>query len=362
MKFRKILSHIYRKYQNSCLVSTLFGWFSTRKRYPKTQPIINYLDSSYPKIAFICDEMTWQDFKEECNSAYVTPSNWQDVFSRFMPDILFCESAWRGIDSEPNCWVNRVYKNPYSIYENRKDLFAILKFCRENNIKTVFWNKEDPVHFDNFSDTAMYFNYVLTTASECISKYNAKGCKNVGQLSFGFSSRMFYPDESIKKENTAIFAGSWNSGFFERCREMSEMFDFILARNIELIIYNRASDSKATTIQFPPKYRQYVRPRVKFEELGNIFRKSRYAININTVKDSETMFARRVFELMACGCIIISNESRGLHKLFGNTLWFYTKEFDHSKKDEYVKQNIDYVFKHHTCRQKLNDVLRFTNS
>jgi glycosyltransferase involved in cell wall biosynthesis len=362
MKIRKILSYLYRKLQNTCFGSTFFSWFYTRKPYPKTIPIINYTNPNYPKIAFICDEMTWQDFKDECNSAFVTPSNWLNVFSQFEPDILFCESTWRGIDLEPNCWAHRVYKNSNSIYENRKELLAILKHCKENRIKTVFWNKEDPVHFNKFFNTASKFDYVLTTAKECIHRYIEKGCKNVGQLSFGFSPKIFYPDESTKKENTAVFAGRWDTGYPERCREMSAIFDFVLAKNIELVIYNRASDSKATTLQFPQKYRQYVRPKVKFEELGEIFRKSLYAININTIKDSETMFARRVFELMACGCIIITNESRGLSSLFGDRIWFYNKDFDFSKKNIYLKQNIEYVFKQHTCRQKIEEILNFVDT
>jgi hypothetical protein len=74
MKFRQVLSYIYRKSQNYCLTSTFIDWISTKNSYPKTRPIINYTNSNNPKIAFICDEMTWQDFKGECNPAFITPS------------------------------------------------------------------------------------------------------------------------------------------------------------------------------------------------------------------------------------------------------------------------------------------------
>ncbi|MDR1091892.1 MAG: glycosyltransferase, partial [Prevotella sp.] len=133
---------------------------------------------------------------------------------------------------------------------------------------------------------------------------------------------IYYPDEKIAKQNTAVFAGSWYNQHPDRCKQMTKLFDFVLDHDIELIIYDRKSGTGHTSNQYPKKYSQYIRSAVSFDQLGDIFRKCRYAININTVTDSETMFARRVYEAMACGCIIISNESKGLRKTFEKKIWF----------------------------------------
>ena len=356
-----IIKFIKNFYLTAPLFYTLFFWKKTKRCYQKTTPITVNGKNGLPKIAFVCDEMTWQDFKNECNALFVTPSNWYEAFLNFKPDLFFCESAFRGIDAEPNSWEYRIYKNKLSFYENRKELFDVIKYCKRNNIPTIFFNKEDPILFNNkrvnFIDTALHFDYIFTTAMECIPEYKALGCKNVHQQGFGFSPSIFFPDESIKKENTAVFAGSWFSNYETRCFQMIELFDFIIAQGIELIIYNRFSDGKDPNKQFPIKYKPYIREKVKFDQLGDIFRRSRYAVNINTVTDSETMYARRVVEVMACGCIVISNESKGLRSIFGKNIWFLNEEFDHNAEENIKKENIQKVFQEFTCSQKIKEIL-----
>ncbi|MBL3684624.1 glycosyltransferase (plasmid) [Sinorhizobium meliloti] len=39
---------------------------------------------------------------------------------------------------------------------------------------------------------------------------------------------------------------------------------------------------------------------------------------MNTIKQSQTMFARRVFELLASNTVVVSNFSRGVRLLFGD--------------------------------------------
>jgi len=356
---RKLLSIVYRAMNATSLGASFIGWFYTRKKYPKTPPVICGGKPDLPRIAFVCDEMTWQNFKEECNAVFVTPANWREAFEKFKPEIFFCESAWRGIEAEKNCWDMRVWKNPKSRYENRKDLFNIVKYCKENGIKTVFWNKEDPTNFDVFVETALWFDYIFTTAEECIPRYKSRGCYRVYLLSFGVSDRIFYFDGAIKKENTAVFAGSWFADHPERCKDMRGIFDLVLAKNIELIIYDRQSGTKHSSMKYPEKYQKYIHPSVAYDELGNIYRKSRYAITINTVTDSETMFARRVFEIMACGCVVISNESKGLRAMFGKRIWFYRDDFDSSKEAEIVQQNVREVMEKHTCGKRMREMLSY---
>jgi spore maturation protein CgeB len=267
----------------------------------------------------------------------------------------------------------------YELYENRRQLLRILKRCKELGVATVFWAKEDPAYFQDavqdFTDTAMYFDHILTTAEECVPKYEQMGHKSVHLWPFGFSPEIFYPpgnklskadslsarnifckEEAATREQTAVFAGSWYRDQHRRCLDMEMLFDMVLSSGIELRIYDRNRVSGNSSAPFPEQYRPFVRDAVGYEALGDIFRNARYAININTTCDSASMFARRVYEAMACGCIIISNDSAGMRKQFGNRVWFVGENFSHSNEADIRLENINEVFLKHTWAARMRQL------
>ena len=323
-------------------------------------------------IAAICDPMTWQNLCHEHASVSLMPRTWREVLE-INPGqkvkFLFCEATWSGIIN--GCWRGQVYRDGRVFYENRRDLLEILERCKSEGIPTVFWAKEDPVYFQDavydFTDTALKFDYILTTAEECIPKYYAMGHQHVYLWPFGFSPGIYYPSEETQvglrssREDVAIFAGSWYIDHPRRCRDLLEIFEVVLDAGIPLRIYDRHRISGRSTRPFPEKYQPYVRDSVPYEALGDIYRNTEYTINVNTVCDSGTMFSRRVYEAMACGCIIISNESLGMRRQFGNNLWYVGESNEFSRFDpehkEYIRQrNIDIVFSSHTWNQRMEQL------
>ena len=241
-----------------------------------------------------------------------------------------------------------------------------MAYCKENGIPTVFWNKEDPLYFEdrhyNFANTALHFDHILTTTDECIPKYHELGHESAHLWMFGAAPRIFHaPEPDTEKENAAVFAGSWYPYYADRCRDTERVFDMVLEKGIELRIYDRQMYMGKGRNRFPAKYERYVRKPVKFEELGDIYRRAKYIININTVTDSHTMFARRVFEAMACGCVVISNHSDGLKNMFGPKIWFLDEPFDDAQWADITRENMTYVLQNHTCGQRwaqLNTLLK----
>jgi hypothetical protein len=61
--------------------------------------------------------------------------------------------------------------------------------------------------------------------------------------------------------------------------------------------------------------------KLEFNEIDRAYKGYKYAINLNTVKDAQTMFSRRAFELMASNTLMISNRSAGLKNTFGNLVF-----------------------------------------
>lgn len=371
------LYELYKKNNKSALISTCAYFFSDRiqplwdknRRYIcKTAKKDNSTSGaalkktmSEIKIAYVCDEMTFQSFSGETQSVYLTPWNWYEVLEREQPDVFFCESAWTGIKEYEGCWRGRIYKSCNVKYNNRKVLFQILDYCQKKHITTVFWNKEDPTYFGNkqydFIDTALKFDYIFTTCKECVEEYQKLGHKKVGTLPFGVSTRIYNPMDSGAKENVAIFAGSWYPEHKQRCIDMEKMFEQVLQSGIELKIYDRNYNNQRTVNHFPAKYEPYILGYIPFEEMGKVIKHARYAININSVLDSETMFARRVFEMMASNVCLISNESLGMRKMFTDRVWFVGEEFDRENINEICRENVQDVLKHHTNQVRMRQLL-----
>lgn len=341
------------------------SFFYTKKQYSKLN--IHISNKSSIKVAFICDEMTYKTFCEECHSVFLTPNNWKKVLKEWKPDFLFCESAWLGIQECKGCWRGKIYKNQTLKFDNRKTLLQILKFCQKNQIKTVFWNKEDPTYFGNqqydFVSTALLFDYIFTTCQECISEYKRLGHPKVFLLQFAANPLIYNPIHSTKKRNQAVFAGSWYGENKERCKEMRRIFDMVLHLGIELVIFDRNYGTTSFQKQFPEKYQPYVRPAVPFEQLGDIIKQSQYAININTVTESSTMFARRVFELILCNTVIISNPSAGMAAEFPNGIVFTDHSISISELEEAQKwkeKNICLVLKKHLNHNRFYQLCKET--
>ena len=350
--------------KKSLLVPTIKSYVYTRilpklKPKPPIQVSIPVDKQGQLPILAVCDPMTWKNLCQEHAVISLSPRNWQSFFATLDQKkikFFFCESTWSGITS--SCWRGQVYKDRRVLYENRRDLLGILDMCKAKNIPTVFWAKEDPAYFQDeiydFTDTALQFDYILTTAEECIPKYHSLGYKNVFLWPFGFSPEVYYPPkQNIHREKVAVFAGSWLTDHPHRCKDLASIFDMVLDAEIPLRIYDRYRLSGRSSKPFPAKYQYYVKDAVKYESLGDIYRTVEYVINVNTVKDSGTMFSRRIYEAMACGCIIITNESVGLRRQFNQNLWYLGESFDFSNAEHIRQQNIKTVYSLHTWKQRM---------
>lgn len=273
----------------------------------------------FPKVAFLCDELTWQDFQGCCDGIFLHPRLWREQLEFFAPDFLFCEAAWTGIKEYEGSWRGRVYRDRRLLFDNRGILLDILAHCREHEVPTVFWGKEDPTFFQHpvydFTDTALAFDFIFTTAAECVERYRALGHPRVGLLPFGVDTERFHPSDCPPEPGTVVFAGSWFGDQQARCQALERLLDFSLDRGLRLDIYNRKSGAKQKRFRFPDKYQAYLRPAVPYEETAALFHRYEYAININSVTDSATMCSRRLLQLAANGNTILTNETPVLSSL-----------------------------------------------
>ncbi|MCK0753996.1 glycosyltransferase [Chromohalobacter japonicus] len=321
------------------------------------------------KVAIVADEFTYNSFCQEFEALPIEPGNWLDVFQEKNPDVFFCESAWSGADSVRRPWKGRVYTSKNFKNENRKDLFDILDYCKKAGIPTVFWNKEDPTHHDdlvhNFVDTAKHFDYVFTTAGECVESYKrVHRIKNVFALPFATNPRLFNPVEEGVRSDHAVFAGSWYANHENRSKVMESILDGLVENGFKLDLYDRFYDDDDPLHSWPEKYKKFLHPSKPHHEMPGVYKSSKFGLNFNTVTESPTMFARRVFELMSSNTLVISNYSKGVDEMFGDLVVFPDRDSERLKSltsDEVNRirdKALHEVLEKHTYKQRWRSILK----
>lgn len=247
-------------------------------------------------------------FQGTDNTTYLLPDSFNAAILHASPDLLFVESAWRG---QYAAWQKK-------LAPPGPEILDCLRLCKARGIPTVFWNKEDPVHFGTFLSLARHFDHVFTTDIDCIPRYmQALGHDRVSLLPFAAQPRLQNPLPNLPRQAAFSFAGSWYQRYPQRQREFAELVRAVSALG-PVDIFDRNHDSDATETRFPAEYAPLIKGGLPFDEIDRAYKGYRFALNINTVKRSQSMFARRVFELMASNTLVVSNDSLGLRLFFGD--------------------------------------------
>ena len=320
------------------------------------------------RVAIVCDEFTYNSFKYEFDAIVLHPDTWQQQLEDEKPDLFLCESAWSGVDSVNRPWKGKVYASRKFANENRRELLGILEWCRNEKVPTVFWNKEDPTHYPDrehdFVATAIEFDHVFTTDRDCVERYRKDyGHASVHCLPFATQPRLFNPIGGSVRTDHVIFAGSWYANHEERSAEMLAIFRNALAAGRKIKIFDRFHRSSDPLHAFPPELLPFTVPAVSHAELTAVYKSSIFGLNINTVTDSPTMFARRVFELMSSNTLVLSNSFAAAEEFFGDTLVVVGHNHDGLKKltaGEIERKRdaaLHNVLEHHTYRARFQQIL-----
>ncbi len=260
------------------------------------------------RIAGIMDPFTQHSYEHECDVMQLHPEAWQQQLIDFAPHFVFIESAWQGLE---NLWKTK-------ISNNSDELQAILSWCKGQKIPTMLWNKEDPVHYSKFLKVAKQVDYIFTTDIDCVPKYKYDcDTKDVFFLPFAAQTKNHNPIESFPRKDAFCFAGSYYLRYPERQQDIG-MLSETVSKYKPLEIYDRNFDNDHPHYQFPDSFSKYIVGTLPFDKIDIAYKGYKYGINLNTIKESQSMYARRVYELMASNTIVISNFSRGMRRMFGD--------------------------------------------
>lgn len=268
------------------------------------------------KLALIADELTQTSLEHEVRVKNVTPSNFQTIFGRWCPDLLFVESAWQGYN---DAWKYKIASYPGYSDRTNKQLRVVVEAARRAGIPTVFWNKEDDVHYLRFIESAKLFDYIFTVDENCLPRYrqDAPAAIATDTLMFPVQSCFHYPDGAATSLGFSCFVGSYGTHVHPKRRLRQDMLFAAFARH-GLDIYDRNSSRKAAHYRYPRLPGIRICRKVAYPMTANLYRGYKFNLNVNTIESSPTMYSRRLIEILASGGVAISTPSLAALRLFND--------------------------------------------
>lgn len=323
-------------------------------------------DLSQITLGLIADQFTSDTLASAVEVVPLSPEHWRKELATVRIDALFVESAWKGNQGQ---WHRKV---GFYSDEEFTPLQALLEYCREKGIPSLFWNKEDPVHFDRFRKAASVCEHVFSTDSRRIIPY----LMTSGSITKTASSCPFYASPKIHNllpstrpwQETAAYGGTY---YGKRYPERSEYMDKIMsaAAPLGLTIYDRQHSDPESPYHYPSGLSGYVAGDLPYEEMIQAYKAHPLQINVNSVLDSPTMFSRRVMEASACGAALVSGSALGMNRYLNGAAQVVHTESETAQALENLLQHPGYrwrkalqgaraVMRSHTTQHRLTQMLR----
>ncbi|MFF2677002.1 glycosyltransferase [Arthrobacter koreensis] len=291
-----------------------------RRRRISFNPMV--VDNPDPRTgvsaAVILDDFSLMAFGYEWHQTVLSRDGWSDEIAAEQPDLLFVESAWSGNKGE---WKHQLTGSNGPSANVR----ALVELCRSRDIPTVFWNKEDPPHYDDFLETAKLFDHVFTSDSNRLSSYRRDlGHDRVAVLQFAAQPVIHNPVRPRYGWHLrdVAFAGMY---FAHKYPQRREQMDVLLGAAeqisrqlpIGLEIFSRHAEAD-DNYKFPTPYDQRVVGSLTYDRMLTAYKAYKAFLNVNSVVDSPSMCARRIFEITASGTSVVSTPSTALTQLWDN--------------------------------------------
>lgn len=295
-------------------------------------------------------------FKSEFNLISADATSFEAQLDQQDIDIVFVENVcnttdkiWRFSRSELNSEYGASFK-------------ALLKACKEKDIPTVFWNKDDPANYDMFIDAAKLFDYVFTVDDSLISQYKRDvGHGRVYLLRLAAQEKLHFPQLEGVRNGRVAFPGHWNDNDSPICADPLEtLLDYPFQKGI-LDIYDGHLLSD--------KYKESIFTAVSYDETKEkIYKKYSAMISTHAPDFSGALLAEKFYELCGCAVPVISPPISLLQNEFGDIVQVVSsKEESQRKVDELLGNDIyalkvaargvRFVHSNNTYRHRFSELL-----
>ena len=269
----------------------------------------------------VLDEISENSWSEEFKLFRLVKKNFIDQIEASTENGLFIESCWKGNQGE---W-EYAFTSPGLKHQNAQSLLKALDVAKNKGLPILFWNKEDPMHYEKFLPIAEKCDIIFTTDANKVNDYK-EDLKNNNVYSLPFAANPYICNplnRSRYEEESICFAGSYYSvGHDDRKEQMDRVLPALL--KLDGVIYDRMSQLNNERYFFPSIYKSIIRDSVNFKDMTGLYKHFKIFLNVNTITDSPTMMSRRVYELLACGTPVISTPSKAIEEQFPNIVQIAT--------------------------------------
>lgn len=263
-------------------------------------------------IGLIADEFTFETISAEVTTIALDRYGWEKQIDQL--DAIIVESAWAGPGGQ---WFHGV---AYHGEEEAKNLWELIEACKSQGIPTIFWNKEDPVHFESFVRAAGRSDHIFSTDADTIPSYllsTYSRTRTVASLSFFAQPKIH---TAIKRDNqwthTAAFSGTYyGKRYPKRSSELRSILDIASVEG--LTIYDRQHENPESPYQFPAELQDFSVGALTYHDMLEAYKSHPVHINVNSVSSSPSMFSRRVVEIAASGSLVLSGIGQGVSEVLG---------------------------------------------
>lgn len=279
---------------------------------PQRSPVFDQIT-----VGVVLDEFSTESFGYEWSIRPLSPVKWSTELNGL--DFVFVESAWNGNDGQ---WKFKLTSSSGPSSE----IADLLSECRHRGIPTVFWNKEDPPHFEDFLPLAQMFDVVFTSDVRLVSEYQTRlGHNRVAPLPFAAQPAIHNPSRPARgaAARDIAFAGMYFGHKYPERREQMELLlgaaDAVSSRmpyGLEIFSRFFGADER---YQFPGALAQRVVGSLPYRNLLTAYKHYKVFLNVNSVVDSPSMCARRIFEITAAGTPVVTTPSSATRAFFPTT-------------------------------------------
>lgn len=266
------------------------------------------------RVGVILDEFSAQSFGFEWSITELTRAGWAKQLDHL--DFVFIESAWNGNRGD---WKYQLT----STTGPKPTIIALLEECARRNLPTVFWNKEDPPHFEDFLPLAKLCDVVFTSDVRLIPNYRRHlGHDRVAVLPFAAQPAIHNPARPSRNvaARDIAFAGMY---FAHKYPERRAQMDLLLGaaeavsgrmdHGLEIFSRFLGDDER---YQFPGTLAERVVGSLPYTNLLTAYKHFKVFLNVNSVTDSPSMCARRIFEITAAGTPVVTTPSAATKEFF----------------------------------------------
>ncbi|BCW46626.1 glycosyltransferase [Arthrobacter sp. StoSoilB5] len=267
-------------------------------------------------VGVILDDFSGKAFAYEWNVVFLQKDTWLQQVKEQAVDFVFVESAWNG---NAGSWQYQL-SGPNG---PKPEFLELIRWCREQGIPTVFWNKEDPPHFEDFLPAAREFSFVFTSDENKLPDYReALGHDRIAVLPFAAQPAIHNPvrPSNGRHSRDVAFAGMYFAHKYpERREQLQLLLDGAISGSLKfkngLEIFSRQLGGDPD-YQFPPPYDSHVVGSLTYDQMLTAYKSYKVFLNVNSVVDSPSMCARRIFEITAAGTPVVTTSSPALPRFF----------------------------------------------